>query len=143
MAFGQFQGSVRGRDQAMSEINMVPLIDIVLVLLVLFILAAPMAAQSVLVSLPKTQPLVTQEPAETLNISLRQDGVLLNEEGETLDEQALLDFLAQAMLSDEPPAIRIWSDEDARYAYLADVIVKIRQAGVTKISLMTRTTAQM
>ncbi len=141
MAFGSFQSSVRGRDQAMSEINMVPLIDIVLVLLVLFILAAPMAAQSVLVSLPRTAALAQQEPVDSLNLSLRDDGVLLAEDGTVLDDASLSTLLAASAAKDSVPVVRIWSDENARYAYLADVIVKVRNAGFTKISLMTRSSA--
>lgn len=141
MAFGSFQSSVRGRDQAMSEINMVPLIDIVLVLLVLFILAAPMAAQSVLVSLPRTAALAPQEPVDALNLSLRDDGVLLNGEGMVLDEASLSTLLAVTAAQGAVPVVRIWSDENTRYAYLADIIVKVRNAGLTKISLMTRSSA--
>lgn len=139
MAFGSFQSSVRGRDQAMSEINMVPLIDIVLVLLVLFILAAPMAAQSVLVNLPKTQAMAPQEPVEAINLSLRDDGVLLTESGEVLDDEALVQMLQTTSAMENIPVIRIWSDQDVRYAFLADVIVKVKNAGLTKISLMTKT----
>lgn len=139
MAFGSFQSSVRGRDQAMSEINMVPLIDIVLVLLVLFILAAPMAAQSVLVSLPKTQAMAPQEPVDAINLSLRDDGALLTEDGNVLSDGALTLMLQQTSALENIPVIRIWSDEDVRYAYLADVIVKVKNAGLTKISLMTKT----
>lgn len=139
MAFGSFQSSVRGRDQAMSEINMVPLIDIVLVLLVLFILAAPMAAQSVLVNLPKTQAMAPQKPVEAINLSLRDDGVLLTESGEVLDDEALVQMLQTTSAMEQIPVIRIWSDQDVRYAFLADVIVKVKNAGLTKISLMTKT----
>lgn len=138
MAFGSFQSSAGGRDQAMSEINMVPLIDIVLVLLVLFILAAPMAAQSVLVSLPRTAALAPQEPVESLNLSLRDDGVLLNEDGVVLDDSSLSSLLAATAAQDAVPVVRIWSDENVRYAFLAEVIVNVRNAGLTKISLMTR-----
>jgi len=138
MAFGSFQSSGGGRDQTMSEINMVPLIDIVLVLLVLFILAAPMAAQSVLVSLPRTAALAPQEPVTSLNLSLRDDGVLLTEDGMVLDDASLSGLLTATAAQNDAPVVRIWSDENVRYAYLAEVIVNVRNAGLTKISLMTR-----
>lgn len=138
MAFGSFQSSIRGRDQAMSEINMVPLIDIVLVLLVLFILAAPMAAQSVLVNLPRTQATPPAESLEVINLSLREDGVLLNGQGVALSDDMLTHLLKETANLQTAPVIRIWSDQDVRYAHLAEVIVKVKNAGLTKISLMTR-----
>jgi len=137
MAFGSFPSS-GARDQAMSEINMVPLIDIVLVLLVLFILAAPMAAQSVLINLPKTQAMPPDEPVQALNLSLREDGAVLAENGEVLDEDAFMNLLVSTAQQEKTPVVRIWSDEDVRYSYLADIIVKVKNAGLSKISLMTR-----
>lgn len=139
MAFGSFQSTSGARSQAMAEINMVPLIDIVLVLLVLFILAAPMAAQSVRVSLPRTAAVSQEIPAQTLDLTLRADGVLLSADGDMLDEAALMSLLSAAAGNDMPPVVRIWSDGQVRYAFLADLIVTIRHAGLSKIALMTRT----
>ena len=136
MAFGEFQGASTSR--AMSEINMVPLIDIVLVLLVLFILAAPMAAQSVKISLPKTAAAQPAQNLEAINIYLQPSGQLVDDQG----GQFHLDMMADHAVSqdglDPTPVVRIWSDQDVRYEYLAKLIVDVRNKGYSQISLMTR-----
>ena len=136
MAFGEFQGTSSNR--AMSEINMVPLIDIVLVLLVLFILAAPMAAQSVKIRLPQTAASEPAKKIDSINIYLQPDGSMLNENGITLNLSAIADYTAQPSTDDQIPPVRIWSDQDVRYEHLANLIVDMRNKGYHQISLMTR-----
>ena len=136
MAFGSFQGA--DRSQTMSEINMVPLIDIVLVLLVLFILAAPMAAQSVKISLPSTQAIPQQKrDAETLDIELRADGLATYPSGEVF---RVANIPSSADHNTEAErVVRIWSDQSVRYEHLASLVVDLRKKGYRQISLMTRT----
>lgn len=153
----------------MSEINMVPLIDVVLVLLVLFILAAPMAAQSVQVNLPKVASVVSQEPSKAVDITLTSVGERLAPDGQPLSDAQLVAWLKGSNFIDSQEydlrqidarrhtqerhqdqrqerrqdqntslAVRIWSDQDVRYAHLAELIALVRQAGVSKVSLMTR-----
>lgn len=125
----------------MSEINMVPLIDVVLVLLVLFILAAPMAAQSIQVNLPKTAAVASQEQPETIDITLNAIGDRMAQDGQRLNDDQLMALLARVKPSqgqDANLAVRIWSDQDVRYAHLAELIVFVRNAGINKVSLMTR-----
>lgn len=136
MAFGEFQGSSGGR--AMAEINMVPLIDIVLVLLVLFILAAPMATQSVDIRLPRTAATAAAPPVAAVNVYLQSDGRIRDQTGQ---EVQLTDLLKQSAVLDEAqeiPGIRVWSDQDVRYELLANLIVDARNLGFNQISLMTR-----
>ena len=125
----------------MSEINMVPLIDVVLVLLVLFILAAPMAAQSVRVNLPKTGRIMSQTPSEAIDIVLTATGEPTTQDGQPLNDTKLNEWLLVKSQTEGDIAsvvVRIWSDQDVRYAHLAELIAFIRKAGVTKLSLMTR-----
>lgn len=136
MAFGEFQGTASNR--AMSEINMVPLIDIVLVLLVLFILAAPMAAQSVKIRLPQTAASEPAQKIDSINIYLQPDGSPLDEKGMALDLAAIADYTTSTPPDDKAPPVRIWSDQDVRYEHLANLIVNVRNKGYQQISLMTR-----
>jgi len=145
MAFGSFENPHASVGQTMSEINMVPLIDVVLVLLVLFILAAPMAAQSVQVNLPKVASEVLQQPPKTVDITLTAMGERLAPDGQPLSDIQLVSWLKGSSLiesheqsQDTSLAVRIWSDQDVRYAHLAKLIALVRQAGVSKVSLMTR-----
>ncbi|MDP4590203.1 MAG: biopolymer transporter ExbD [Burkholderiaceae bacterium] len=145
MAFGSFENPHASVGQTMSEINMVPLIDVVLVLLVLFILAAPMAAQSVQVNLPKVASEVLQQPPKTVDITLTAMGERLAPDGQPLTDTQLVSWLKGSSLiesheqsQDTSLAVRIWSDQDVRYVHLAKLIAVVRQAGVSKVSLMTR-----
>lgn len=134
MAFGSFQSA--GPNRAMSEINMVPLIDVVLVLLVLFILAAPMATQSIKVSLPKTATVAQDTEPWTIDLQLQQDGLVLNDSGMPLNIDSL--GLSDDSKPGQQPTLRIFSDQDTRYEYLANLVVNLRQRGFQKISLMTK-----
>jgi biopolymer transport protein ExbD len=145
MAFGSFANQHSSVGQTMSEINMVPLIDVVLVLLVLFILAAPMAAQSVQVNLPKVASEVLQQPPKTVDITLTAMGERLAPDGQPLSDAQLVAWLkgsphieSHEQSQDTSLAVRIWSDQDVRYVHLAKLIAVVRQAGVSKVSLMTR-----
>jgi len=135
MAFGSFQGA--DRNQAMSEINMVPLIDIVLVLLVLFILAAPMAAQSVKISLPATAAVPQNKDTEILDIQLRADGVAIHPSGDIFKISDTPS--SEALTTETDRVVRIWSDQNVRYEHLANLVVDLRLKGYRQISLMTRT----
>jgi biopolymer transport protein ExbD len=136
MAFGEFQGTSSNR--TMSEINMVPLIDIVLVLLVLFILAAPMAAQSVKIRLPQTAASEPAQKIDSINIYLQPDGSLLNENGIAFDLAAMAEYTAPPSADNKAAPVRIWSDQDVRYEHLANLIVDVRNKGYQQISLMTK-----
>jgi biopolymer transport protein ExbD len=141
MAFGSFANQPSNVGRTMSEINMVPLIDVVLVLLVLFILAAPMAAQSIQVNLPKTVAVASQEQPKTIDITLNAQGDRMAQDGQLLndDQMKALFMRVQPMQGqDANISVRIWSDQDVRYAHLAELIAFIRNAGVNKVSLMTR-----
>jgi biopolymer transport protein ExbD len=141
MAFGSFENQPSMVGRTMSEINMVPLIDIVLVLLVLFILAAPMAAQSIQVNLPKTAAVASQEQPKALDITLNAMGDRMAQDGQRLSDDQLIALLARVKPmqgQEDNRAVRIWSDQDVRYAHLAELIAFVRNAGISKVSLMTR-----
>jgi biopolymer transport protein ExbD len=136
MAFGNLGSSEP--NPTLSEINMVPLIDIVLVLLVLFILAAPMAAQSVKVSLPTTKPLPAPKDTTAIDISLQADGSIQDKLGLAVDIDQLLAVTSDADIAAKEQTIRIWSDQDVRFEHLANLMVDLRRLGFSQISLMTR-----
>lgn len=136
MSFGNLDSS--DRHPTLSEINMVPLIDIVLVLLVLFILAAPMAAQSVKVSLPTTKTLPAPKDMTAIDITLQADGSITDQLGFAFDIDQLLAVTSEAEIAVEAQTIRIWSDQDARFEHLANLMVDLRRLGFSQISLMTR-----
>jgi biopolymer transport protein ExbD len=135
MAFDGFEGASSHR--AMSEINMVPLIDVVLVLLVLFILAAPMAAQSVKVTIPKTAASPPDQATVSINVYLQPDGRIFDQQGQPLDVSSMRKP-GELAPNEQPTTVRIWSDKDVRYELLANLIVDVRKQGYSQISLMTQ-----
>lgn len=136
MSFGSFD-SHKGSSSTLSEINMVPLIDVMLVLLVIFMITAPLLSHSIHINLPKVSSTpVTQEPV-IIDIAIDGQGQLFWNE-EQIDARTLESrFAAQAQL-DPQPDLRIRADLNTRYEVLAQVMGSARSAGLTRLGFITR-----
>lgn len=127
----------KNEQEAMSEINVTPLVDVMLVLLVVFMVTAPLLTQSIGVNLPKT---VAAAPAAQGLVSM----VSISAAGEIyLDKQKLsADELAHTLsekLSQSPDlTVQFEVDETVSYGKAAEVLAIAQHAGITKLSLQTR-----
>ncbi len=121
---------------AMSEINVTPLVDVMLVLLVIFIVTAPLLTQSIKVNLPKTESITSVTPARTLQITLDDQGaVFLDEQATSLEH--LESGLRERLAGNADLVTHIHADASTRYAQVAKVLAIAQKAGVTKLSMVT------
>jgi biopolymer transport protein TolR len=130
----------RGRGRALSEINVTPLVDVMLVLLIVFMVSAPLLTVGVPVELPKTEAGAMQEQTEPVTVSIRADGRIFVQE----DEVAFADLgpriSALAGTSADKP-IYVRADGSAPYERVAQVMARLQAAGFTSIGLITDTGA--
>lgn len=119
-----------------ADINMTNLVDVCLVLLIIFILVAPVMEQGISIQLPKTSVQKMQMP-ESLTVSIGKNGELfLADRQLTLDElQAKLKVVAEN--APETPVI-VRADKDIRYERLMEVMDRIRTAGLSKLGMATQ-----
>jgi biopolymer transport protein ExbD len=134
MAFGSFNSG--SNSAPMAEINVIPLVDIMLVLLVIFIITAPLLTHAVKIDLPKA----TSAPnvLKVDNVQLAIDGagtVFWN--GEVVDLRALAERMEAAARLAAPPEIHIHADRNARYETIADVMSEAARNGLGKIGFVT------
>lgn len=134
MAFG---GGLNDQEDVMSEINVTPLVDVMLVLLVIFILTVPVLTQSVRVDLPRTQMADTVTRPETVALSVSEDGMLYWN-GNRIDETELEKVLAEAAAADPQPEIRLYGDRQVAYERIVRVMAAVRQAGIEKLAFVTQ-----
>jgi len=135
MAFGSFDN--KGSGSAVSEINMVPLIDVMLVLLVIFIITAPLLSHSIKINVPQASSEPVQQDPKVVDFAVDADGQLFwNEQPVTLDQIPAL-MSAEAAL-DPQPEVRLRADLDTRYEVLAQVMSIARQSGLKRIGFVTR-----
>ena len=133
MAFGGFNKS--GDSAPMAEINMVPLIDVMLVLLVIFIITAPLLTNAVKIDLPRatSQPNLTKP--DNIQLGVRADGdVFWN--GEQVDATTLDARMKSAAAIDPQPELHIRADRTAEYQYVATVMAAAARAGLNKIGFV-------
>ncbi|HUH59826.1 MAG TPA: biopolymer transporter ExbD [Candidimonas sp.] len=135
MAFGSFDN--KGASHTVSEINMVPLIDVMLVLLVIFLITAPLLSHSIKINVPQasSQP-VEQEP-KSIDLAIDAAGQLFWNEQPVNPEQLTQRFAAEAAL-DPQPELRIRADLNTRYEVLAQVMSSARAAGLKRLGFITR-----
>ncbi|HEY4470646.1 MAG TPA: protein TolR [Stellaceae bacterium] len=125
----------RGRHRPMSEINVTPLVDVMLVLLVIFMVTAPLLTVGVPVDLPQTQAPAINEPKEPLVITLNREGVIYVQET-TIETDALVPKL-QAITGANPDAvIYVRGDKDINYGRVLEVMSLVSSAGFRKVSLV-------
>lgn len=126
----------RARRRPMSEINVTPMVDVMLVLLVIFMVTAPLLTVGVQVDLPKTQAAVIPGKDEPLAVTVNKNGNIFLQETEIE-----LDALAPRLLAitNNNPAVRIFvrGDQAINYGRIMEVMGTINAAGFTKVALVT------
>jgi biopolymer transport protein ExbD len=123
-------------DEVMSEINMIPFIDVMLVLLIIFIITVPVMQQAVKVDLPQAAAKPLDEQAEHIRLSLDASGqYFLNDE--SVSDETLKQRLMAAAQTAEPPALHISADKAVRYERVAQAMASAQQAGLSKIGFVT------
>jgi biopolymer transport protein TolR len=134
-AAGRRGGGRRSAYRPMSEINVTPLVDVMLVLLIVFMVAAPLLTVGVPVDLPQTQAPAINEQKEPLVISVNSTGALFIQETEVADE-ALVPRL-KAITNNNPQAsIYVRGDKTINYGRVMQVMGLVGSAGFTKVSLI-------
>ena len=141
-AFSATGGSRRRRGRrsrgALSEINVTPLVDVMLVLLIIFMVTAPMLTVGVPVELPKTEAGAMEDQSEPLTVSIRADGaIFIQEDAVPFSNMAPR---LRAMVGDQATKpIYVRADGQASYAVVAQVMAALSTSGFTTINLITDT----
>jgi biopolymer transport protein ExbD len=134
MAFGGLTNDSGDGDNA--EINMVPLIDVMLVLLVIFIITAPLMTHAVKVDLPVAASQPDKVKPETINLSIKADGsVFWN--ADPIDAAAWQMRMDAAAQQTPQPEIHIRADGDLAYRSVAQIMADAARAGLTKLGFVT------
>lgn len=126
----------RGKRRGMSEINVTPLVDVMLVLLIIFMVTAPMLTATVDVNLPDAGSGSSNTVEKPVVISVQQSGKIFVGEAET-ELDVLADKLTEASNGNNKAVIQLRGDKDVDYGRLMAVMDSIRKAGFTKIALLT------
>ena len=141
-AFAAPGGSRRRRGRrsrgALSEINVTPLVDVMLVLLIIFMVSAPLLTSGVDVELPKTEAGAMEDQNEPLTVSIRADGSLFIQEDAT-PFSSLAPRLRAMAGDDAKRPIYVRADGRASYAIVAQVMAALSTSGFTTINLITDT----
>lgn len=134
MAFGGF--SQDGNSQPVAEINMIPLIDVMLVLLVIFIVTAPLMTHAVKVDLPRVASQVDPSPQEPVRIAIGPDGEV-NWNGEPVSRAELGLQLRNAAGRSPQPELHILADQAVPYRFVAEVMAEASRLGLSRIGFVT------
>lgn len=121
--------------QENSEINVTPFIDVMLVLLIIFMVAAPLATVDIPVDLPAAQAEASKPPAEPLYITLKAD-LSLHIGNDEVDETAFISALNTATHGDRDQRLFLRADESVDYKDLMATMNRLREAGYLKIALV-------
>jgi biopolymer transport protein TolR len=129
-------GGSENRYVAMSEINVTPLVDIMLVLLIIFMVAAPLMTQGVEVNLPKAKTSALASNAEPLVISVSKDGTPYIEQN-PISIDGLKEKIIRIRQANPDLPVYVRGDKLAQYGAVMQVMAHLQQAGIEKIGLVT------
>lgn len=133
MAFG---GGLDDETEVMNEINMTPLVDVMLVLLIIFIITVPVLTHSVKVDLPREDNTPNEIKPQTVNLSVNAEGsIFWNEVQITYEE---LETRLSAEASKQPqPEVHIRGDKAAAYEHVIKTMAAVQRAGILKLGFVT------
>jgi biopolymer transport protein ExbD len=134
MAMGSFDP--RGHQGPMAEINVIPLVDVMLVLLVIFIITAPLLTHSVKIDLPKASSTPNITRPDHIEFGIRENGVLYWN-GAPVTRQEMAARFGEAAQKQPQPELHIRADRFAHYESVAQVMSAAAKAGLQRIGFVT------
>jgi biopolymer transport protein ExbD len=136
MAFGGF--NEKQQAGPMADINVTPMVDVMLVLLVIFIITAPLFTHAIKLDLPSAQSAPAQTEPTTISVSINGAGTIFwNNDPLTLDE--LEARLTVAAKQQPQPQVQLRADKGTRYEVIAQVMAAAQGNGITKLGFVTET----
>jgi biopolymer transport protein ExbD len=120
----------------MNEINMTPLVDVMLVLLIVFIITVPAMKHAVAINLPQASAAPMTKQPDALQLTIDAQGIY-RLDNKTLDSAELAERLAGAAALSPQPALHVQGDQAVRYEHVALVMAAARRAGLTQVGLLT------
>lgn len=121
--------------QGMNEMNLIPLIDVMLVLMIIFLLTATVLNPAVPLDLPKTSASVSETPPEAIQISIDKDAGIFWD-SEPISMEVLETRLQAQRATGQNPSVQLRADKDSRYDTVAQVLAATSQAGLTKVAFV-------
>ena len=137
MAFGSFDRKTSS--QPMAEINMVPLIDVVLVLLVIFIVTAPLLTNVVKLDLPKATSAADIQKPEKVEFAIDATGGLFWKGERITREDAIARFAAEGAKRPQPE-VYLRADQNVPYRYVAETLADASKGGLSKVAFVSEPT---
>lgn len=135
MAMGSF--NAQNHQAPTAEINMTPLVDVMLVLLIIFIITAPLMTHSVKVELPRASSTPTPEKPMTLQVAINAENTVFVG-SEAVDRSVLEQKFRDAVAQDANVEMHLKADKATRYESVAETMSAARRAGLTKIGFVTQ-----
>lgn len=133
MAFGTLEGD---DDEVMSEINMTPLVDVMLVLLIIFIITIPVINHAVKVDLPRATNTPNDPKPQNINVTIDASGKVFWNQVE-VDQATLENNISLAAKQQPQPELHLRADREVRYERVAEVMAAAQHGGLGKIGFIT------
>ena len=133
MAFGRL--SDEGDDQPLSDINMIPMIDVMLVLLIVFMITAPLLTDAIKLDLPEASSQRNEPKPADISLSITADGTL-HWNGKPCSEAELAQLMAQTAKSQPLPELQLRVDRQVDYGRVASVMAMASQQGLHKLAFV-------
>jgi len=123
--------------ESMSDINVTPLVDVMLVLLIIFIITIRVIIQQVQLDLPKATNLPTQTKPENITIAVDKQGAIYWNTKQLDGVDELKKMLRGIVATDPQPEVHIRGDANVRYQFVGQVLVATQQIGIRKVAFIT------
>ncbi|MDP3803385.1 ExbD/TolR family protein [Brevundimonas sp.] len=138
---GHVRGRRRPRKRPLSEINVTPLVDVMLVLLIIFMISAPLLTVGVPIELPKTEAGAVDASDEPVVVSIKRDGAIYIGESEVAWDRLVLRVAQDGGENARDKPVFVRADGRAPYQAVVRVMARLNAAGFTKLNLITDTAA--
>jgi len=133
-----FSGFDEDAGEEMSEINMIPLVDVMLVLLILFIITAPLFTPHAFeVNVPQAETEATLEEPDTVALAIDEQGQLFWGD-DAIDDVELRQRLSQAAKQHPQPSVHLRADKQTRYEQIASIMEAVQETGIEQLGFVTR-----
>ncbi|HBC58070.1 MAG TPA: biopolymer transporter ExbD [Gammaproteobacteria bacterium] len=132
-----FDSEFDSADEAMSEINMTPLVDVMLVLLIIFMLAVPVMTHTVRVELPQAGDHRNDIEPQVIHLTVTEEGKI-EWENEAVSHHLLQSRLQAAAQQQPQPAVHLSGDRNVAYEHVVKVMATVEQAGLYKLGFLTQ-----